>query len=697
MSTQHLLFILLFLISIGAFGYTAYRIISVLLAAKKIDRFDKIGERFTTTLLVAFGQSKILRKPVAGILHALVWWGFIVITLGTLEIVIDGLLGNFPGSENARALSSLGIVYDFITASGDIFAALIILSVFVFLIRRYITKPKRFTAAEMKPKSRKDATVILSLIFLLMVSLLLMNMAYCHTHLFDEPQYKGSFPVSGLLSFWFFSDLSIETLHKIELTNWWLHIFLVLLFLNILPYSKHFHVIMSVPNVFFSRLEPFSKLNTMPSVTQVVKEMLDPNLAAATDDATVPKFGIKDVDNVTWKNIVDAYTCTECGRCTEVCPANNTGKKLSPRKLYIDLRRRTDEAGLDLVRGLIEEKEASKRLVSENFISEEELWACTTCMACVQECPVDIDHVPFIVDMRRSLVMEESKVPAELALAFSNMENNGAPWQFSAEDRLNWASGMQVPVMNDLQSQGKTPEVLFWVGCAGSFDDRAKSITRAFAKILNECKIEYAVLGKEETCTGDPAKRAGNEMLAQMLAMQNITTLNMYNVKKIVTACPHCYNTIKNEYPDLGGNYEVMHHSTFISRLISDGKLKIAESNPTAGKKITYHDSCYIGRGNGIYEAPREVIESLNVEIVEMKRSKSKGMCCGAGGAQMFKEEESGTTRVNYERTEQALDTGAEVIATACPFCMTMMTDGVKNKESSVKVYDIAELMASSI
>ena len=433
----------------------------------------------------------------------------------------------------------------------------------------------------------------------------------------------------------------------------------------------------------------------MESVTKEVKLMMNPDTAFAPpaegEVAELPSFGVQDVNQVTWKNVLDSYTCTECGRCTEVCPANNTGKKLSPRKLYIDLRKRTSEAGAGFIAGLVQNNGDMKQLVPD-FISEEELWACTTCMACVQECPVDIDHVPFIVDMRRNLVLEQSKVPSELTGMFNNMENNGAPWAFSPEDRMKWAEGLEVPTVAE---KGGAPEVLFWVGCAGSFDDRAQQITVAFAKILNKAGVDYAVLGKEESCTGDPAKRAGNEFLYQMQAMQNIEVMNMYNVKKIVTACPHCFNIIKNEYPDLGGDYEVMHHTTFLNRLIQEGKIK--PNDGLKGTSVTYHDSCYLGRGNEIYEEPRNVIAELKADIREMKRSRSKGMCCGAGGAQMFKEEEAGKERVNHLRTDHALETGAEVVAAACPFCMTMMTDGAKTKEANIKIYDVAELLEKSL
>jgi len=399
-------------------------------------------------------------------------------------------------------------------------------------------------------------------------------------------------------------------------------------------------VILAVPNVFFTRLEPKAKLNTMESVTKEVKLMMNPDTAFSTppegeQSTEIPRFGVKDFEDVSWKNLMDAYTCTECGRCTDVCPASITGKQLSPRKLLVDLRAR---AG-DKIPGLTKngkEYTDGKTLVGD-YITEEELWACTTCMACIEECPVEIDHVPFIIDMRRSLVMEDSKSSPELNSMFSNIENNGAPWPFSPEDRMNWTEGMEVKTMAEMNASGEEPEILFWVGCAGCFDDRYKKVTIAFAKIMKEAGIKFAVLGKEESCTGDPAKRAGNEFLYQMQAMKNIEKMNGYNVKKVVTACPHCFNTIKNEYPDLGGKYETIHHSEFLQQLISEGKIKINEKNIFNDKKITYHDSCYIGRGNGIYEAPRQVIESLKSDIKEMSSCKERGLCCGAGGAQMFK------------------------------------------------------------
>lgn len=418
------------------FGYTCFSILSYFKLTKRntYPVFNKINERVYLTLLVAFGQSTILRKPFAGLLHAIVYWGFLVITIGTVEMIIDGFTGT------NRILGSLGGIYSIITTSGEIFAVAVIFSCIIFLGRRYITKPRRFNAVEMKPASKIDATVILSMILLLMLSLLGMNIGYVL-----QGGTLGSFPVSNLLA----SGFTSYNIHTFEMINWWIHISLVYLFLNILPYSKHFHVILAVPNVFLDRIEPKGKLNTMESVTREVKLMMDPNAAFSSESSepmpTPPgRFGVKDVEDITWKTLMDAYTCTECGRCTEVCPANITGKLLSPRKLFIDARARMKEKG----KGLLKEgKEFSdgKSLVG-NYITAEELWACTTCGACMQECPVNINHVPFIIDMRRNLVMEESKAPTQLNQMFMNIENNGAPWQFSPSERFNWAQELYMPL-----------------------------------------------------------------------------------------------------------------------------------------------------------------------------------------------------------------------------------------------------------
>ena len=364
----------------------------------------------------------------------------------------------------------------------------------------------------------------------------------------------------------------------------------------------------------------------------------------------------------------------------------------------MDLRARMKEKGPLMVKSGRDFND--NRSLLRDYITEEELWACTTCNACAKECPVNINQPSLIVDMRRYLVLEEASAPGELKSVFNNIENNGAPWQYAAEDRLNWTKDLpfKVPVISDLAAEGNLPEYLFWVGCAGAFDDRYKKVVKAFATILDRLKISYAILGSEETCTGDPARRAGNEMLFQMQALQVIEILKAYDVKKIITTCPHCFNVLKNEYPDLGGSYEVINYLQLIQLYLAEGKLALRE-NALGGAAVTFHDPCYLGRANDIYAEPREIVKSVTGNYIEMKRNHSFALCCGAGGAQMFKEAEKGNKEVFIERTEEALATDAQFIATACPFCMTMITDGLKykNREDEIKNIDIAELVVQAM
>ncbi len=692
---SQIIFLVLIIVAFGLLGYSFSRVFKVMKQLKPF-KIKEIGKRFIKMFDVAIAQTKIMKRPVVGLMHALVFWGFIVILIGSLEMIIDGLAGT------ERILGALGVIYDVIIAGGDIFAMIIAVFVLIFILRRTIFKVTRFEGKEMIKKTHIDALVALSLIFILMITLLGMNAFYSLWITKTGVTLVGYYPIGEKIAE-LFGNINENQAHFWYKFNWWFHITVIFLFANILPYSKHFHVFMSVPNVFLSRLEPLGKLDTMEDVKKEVKSIMNPETAFVTDGSEpteIARFGVLDAQDVNWKNYLDSLSCTQCGRCTSVCPANITGKQLSPRKIMMDLRMRMKQKTSHLLKG--EKNFEDGKFLIGNFTTEEELWACTTCNACAYECPISINQPNLIIEMRRYLVMEKSSAPAGLITAFQNIENNGAPWQFNFEDRLLCTDNLElkgekicVPTMAELQSQGKEAEYLFWIGSAGSFDDRYKKVTQSFVKILHYLNINYAVLGKEESDSGDIARRAGNEMLFQMQAFNNIETFNRYNVKKIITCDPHDFNTLKNEYPDFGGNYEVIHHTVFLKDLIEKEKLKL-NGKMFFNKTVTYHDPCYLGRINGEVKAPRAILKSLNVNLKEMRRYGKNSLCCGAGGGQMFKEAEKGNKEVFIERTEEALELNPEIIVTACPFCMTMMTDGIKykNKEESIKNYDIAELIS---
>jgi Fe-S oxidoreductase/nitrate reductase gamma subunit len=657
MSLQNLAFLIVFALAISTFLFNARRLYTYLKIGKPEDRFDNPAERLKRVLTIAFGQKKLLREFVAGWMHFFIFWGFVILLTAILDAILEGLFG--------VNLSIIGGFYRYIAFFQDLMGLLVILSITIALYRRYIQKPKRL---QVEKTSKIDATVILLLIFFIMLTMF--GTYATQINLGNAEYYDLRFVSIRFASLldglgWDAQDL----LHSIF---WWTHILLVLGFLNYLPFSKHLHIITSIPNVYFSSLKPKGRLNPI----------------SFENIENVEKFGALDVDDLTWKQIFDGYTCTECGRCTSACPANLTGKPLSPREIIVSIRKRTFEKAPILLNLKPQNEDVLGKTLLFNYVTEDELWACTTCMACVQECPVMIEHVQTIIDMRRYLVLTESKFPSELSTTFRNLENNFTPWAFSHSTRGDWAQGLDIKTL----AEDSNVEYLLWVGCAGSFDARYKKVAISVAKLLKISGVSFGILGNEEKCTGDPARRAGNEYLAQMLIQENIQTFSKYNVKKIITICPHCFNTLKNEYPDFGGNYEVYHHVQFLEKLLIEGRLKISKK---LDARITYHDSCYLGRYNEIYDAPRDILGSINgVKLLEMKRSRDRGLCCGAGGARMFMEEKIGK-RINIERTEEALSLNPDTIASACPFCMTMLTDGVKAKEvaDKVQVKDIAEIL----
>src|SRR3989304_5667604 len=663
MELKNIIFILFFLVSILFFIWSCRNLVRYMLVAKKKDsRFDKIGERLKRVWVIAFAQTKLLRDPKAGILHLIIFWGFILFLFAVIEAIIQGFYSPFT-------LSFTGMLYSATTFIQDIFSVLVIASCLYALYRRFILHIPRL---EVDKTGKLDATFILVMIILVCVFMLGENISLVARQNFILGEYEVR-PVSQYFAGILYS--SPGGANSFYEFFWWAHIVVIFGFLNYLPYSKHLHVLTSVPNTFFANLEE--------------KRTLKPiNL----EDETLEAYGAADIEQLSWKQILDGYSCTECGRCTDSCPAATVGKSLSPRKIIVDIRRRTKDKAPLLVNGVTSGEVFEKTLVHD-YISDLELWACTTCNACVQECPVMIEHVDSIVDMRRNLVLTESNFPNSLNNVFKSIESNFTPWVFNQADRANWADGMNIKTM----AEDSNCEILFWVGCAGSFDSRYRKVTQAFALIMQKANINFRILGTEEKCNGDTARRLGNEYLAQMMMKDNIETLNKYGVKKIVTACPHCFHSLEREYKQFGGNYDVVHHSQLIEELLNSNRIKL--KNKEDKSRVTYHDSCYLGRYNNVYEEPRNTLKNIkNIDLVEMKRNKSRGFCCGAGAGGMFLGEEEGG-RINIERTTEALKTGADTIASACPFCMTMLTDGVKQFEKNevVSVKDIAELVLENI
>jgi Fe-S oxidoreductase len=665
MPIQSVLFGLVLAAALTFFGHSVLRLTGYLRTGKKEDRFDRVGERLGRVARIAFGQTKLLREPLAGILHFFIFWGFVILLTAVVESIGEGLVPGF-------SLEFLGPLYPPLVFLQDVVGVLVIVAVLVSIFRRLVLPPRRL---QVEGHAKWDAILILGLIFTVMVTMFGQNAARIALSGADLTTARA---VSAFLA-GLFAGADAPVIHVWFSVFFWGHMVAVLGFLNYLPFSKHLHILASVPNVYFSDLGPRGALKPV-------------NLA----DETATKFGATDIDDFSWKQLLNGYTCTECGRCTSVCPANTTGKLLNPRKIFVDMRARTMEKAPLLVagggvEGGIREDVLGHQLL-DNFITEQELWACTTCMACVQECPVMIEHVDAIVDMRRGLVLNESRFPDELKTTFSNLERNYTPWGFGHATRAEWAEGLGIPLM----AEKRTADMLFWVGCAGSYDARYRKVSRAFAQLMQIAGVDFAILGTEEKCNGDPARRMGNEYLAQTLMAENIATLNGYGVKKIVVTCPHCLQSLGKEYKQFGGDYEVIHHSTFLQELIREGKLSLSD-----GKKatITFHDPCYLGRYNDEYEAPREVLNSIGgVRQVEMPRSRDRSFCCGAGGGRMWMEEREGT-RVNNERTDEALALSPDVIGTGCPFCMTMLTDGVKDRDAAGKVVvkDIAELVLEAV
>lgn len=652
---------LMLLLGTGLFAYIMVRRIRLMTLGEYEHRFDRWGRRIAHTLSYFLGQRGMFKDPVPGLMHALIFWGFLVYAIRTLTLFIAGFN---PALE--IPLTWWGNIY---FGTKDAFALLVSLGCLYWLHQRWIAKRPRLTLSWEGP-------FILMLILSLMITDLLVDGAQI-AMMGENPRGAWAFAGAATGSILQGLGLSLEALKGIFLGSWWLHLGLILVFLNFLPLGKHFHVITALFNVFFYKAEPQGRMSK-----------LDVEGAFEREET----LGLQTIKDLTIHDFLDLYSCTECGRCEEECPAHHSGKVLSPKEIILELR---DHAYREYP--LFGKPQTNHDVVVPISVHPDEIWACTTCMACVEACPVSINQLDKILAMRRNEVMMKDDYPTHFTDVFKGYDGRGNPWNMTPDVRLEWAKGLEVPIMSEIAANGGNLddiEYLFFVGCGTAFEPRNHNVARSLVKILNQAGISFAVLGEEETCNGDAARRIGHEYLFQLQAEQLIETFSSYNVSKILTLCPHCFNTFANEYPDFGGHYEVVHHTQLIDGLVGEGRIKLTKE---LKRTITYHDSCYLGRYNGVYDPQRRTIDALpGAERVEMERSREKGMCCGAGGGLMWVEEEPGK-EVNARRLEQALAVTPEILATACPFCMIMMEDGIKNRNVPLEDKDIAELVAEAM
>ena len=652
--TVLVLFAVLFLLR-NVFGF-----LKIMFSAKRpAARTDRLVDRIKGIFVYVLGQKRILKNYTwAGVEHFMIFWGFMIITFGSLEVLIMGYL---PGFEIFGIFgdSSQGIFLLIL----DIVQTLVIVALVMGVLNRTV-----IPSGKRREVNSIDAVVILGMIFGLMIT----DFGFRASKISMGIEPTAWMPISTMWATFFFSNVNATTAAFAGEFFWWFHVCLLLAFLNYLPYSKHSHVLTVVPNIFFQNLEPRGKMTKI-------------DFENAPEDSE--HFGSGKFEDFTWKDVLDSYTCTECGRCTDNCPAWATDKSLSPRDIVIKLRHFASEnAG--------KEEMNSDYLPSEEWVTQEELYACTTCSACVEQCPLLIDQMGKILEMRRFLTMEGS-LTGTAVRTLQKLQSHGNPWGFETNERSPWAKEEEVPVLgNGGGDNAQEYDVIFWTGCFGAYDPRGQEVAQTIAQLLKKAGVSFAIMGPNETCTGDPARRLGEEALYQELAMTNAENLNAFKVKKVVANCPHCFNTLKNEYPDFGAEVEVVSHTEFLNDLIKEGKL-----SPTHAieEEITYHDPCYLGRHNRIFDEPREVLEAIpGLTIKELDRTRENSFCCGAGGGKVWMEEEA--PRVNWNRFEEIQDHGVETVAAACPFCSTMFEDAAKyHGNETIKIKDIAELLKDSI
>jgi Fe-S oxidoreductase len=643
-------------------------------AGKPAARFDDVPRRARAEAVVVVGQSKLLQRFVPGLVHAAIFWGFLVL----FPTIVIAMIGAVDPHATLPWLGSQG----WYALTVDMFALLVLVGVLAAFVIRKVQQPPRFKGSHLG-----EADLILVLIAGIVCTLLLWHASQIAQGLNDYP--AGWAPVSTSLAQLLTSTvvpylewvapwtplsnliaplMSGPALVYLERAAVWAHVLIILSFLVYLPYSKHLHIAVAAINVYFGRTRARGRL-----------EPID----FEKPEAEV-RFGSANVLDMTWKQMLDTMSCTECGRCQDVCPAYATGKALSPKLLIMAMR---DQLMAEGPQALGADGHNPPPIVP-NAVTDDIVWDCVTCGACVRECPVGIEHIDHVIDLRRNLVMVESRFPEEAGTMLRDVDRSSNPWGKPQADRTHWAEGLGVRV---LQPGDRAPDVLFWVGCAPAFDERAKKAAISTAKLMQMAGVDFAILGPREACTGDPARRMGDEYTFQRLAGENVATLKDARVKRIVTTCPHCFNTIGNEYPDFGGQFEVVHHTEFLAELMREGKLTTIPSDRT----ITYHDSCYLARHNDVRSQPRELVAAVG-QAIEMPRHGERTFCCGAGGARMWMEEKRGTP-INHERVREAAETGAETLAVACPFCTVMLDDGVRETGAKLQVIDLATLLAEAV
>ncbi len=655
MTPSPTIFTPMLLAALAVFVWGCWKRLHLISLGRSEDRFDNIGARIGEMLKYAFGQKRVLAKPF-GINHFVIFWSFIILLIANTEFLLHGV---FPGI----SLSKLpdGIFFPLLLVL-DIVSLMALAAVAVAAVRRVISPPY--------PEARTvEAFFILSLIGILMLAYFGINAAKISRMQEGALAIARTWmPVSSVVAGMFApsSGAAVYTF------SWWTHAFALLAFMCYLPHSKHMHILTAIPNCFFRRLE---KPNTVPR-----------------EDFTVGNtFGVARVDQYSWKDLLDSFSCTECGRCQKVCPASITGKPLNPRAVVHDIKVNLLENGCQLEKGdkpqipLIGDQ-------GEGSVSEESIWGCTTCGACMEACPVFIEQMPKIIQLRRHLVETEAQFPEELLNLFENMEGRSNPWGIAPSERTKWCSQLEVKPF-----EKNTTEYLFYIGCAGSFDSRNKHVSVAMAQLLDKAGISWGILGKDEKCCGDSVRRLGNEYVFDKMAKENVDIFRERGVKKVITQCPHCFSTLKNDYRQYGLELEVIHHSELLRNLVQDGQLKLDKTTAEMGATV-FHDSCYLGRHNDVYDAPRQVVEAATgTAPSELERNRNNAFCCGAGGGRMWMEEHTGE-RINLTRVKEALNEKPDTICVACPYCLTMFEDGLKDVNAEgVKVRDVAEVMAEAV